>query len=48
MIEVIVGRGFNSENGELLQVSWNRKIRDSWDVFIHQSIDFSQLLLGGS
>ena len=42
----IFGRGFNSENEEPLQVSWNRKIRDSLDVFIHKSIGFGQLLLG--
>jgi len=37
---------FYSENGEPLQVSWNRKIRDSSDMFIPKSMGFGQPLLG--
>jgi hypothetical protein len=37
---------FDSENGKPLQVSWNRKIRDSLDVFIPKSMGFGQPLLG--
>jgi hypothetical protein len=33
-VKVSSGRGFDSEYAEPLQVSWNRKIKDSLDVFI--------------
>jgi len=37
--------GFDSVNGEPLQVGWNRRIRNSLYAFIPKSMGFSQSLL---